>query len=611
MDFIKKNYILILIFLLALGLRLNYDIFINGYNYDEIAIISTAVQNFPFSILNTAATNDYHAPLYQLIIHFFTYFNHEWVYIRIFNLLLSLINIFVFYKIGKLISNKKLGYILALIFCVNHLAISTVSFVKFYCMLFLFVSISIYYLFKILKYKKDNIKLGIINSLICLTSTYGVLLVFCEYILLILKVKIKCFKSLFISLIGFILYLPLFINQFKMNYDNVFSPHSYYSEFSLASLYIAINDFIGPLLNFCCNLITVESFKILLKWIKFGNPLYLIALFVFSIIPIIIIMYCAVSASIKDKFAKNLALIWVLYLFIFITLTKLELTGFVPIYLYALALILLVIAGVGFYHIKSKKIFSLLLGFYIFINLFITNCYPPQKRGIDRAKKFYCIEKYFRQNPNAALIVTEGGRFLKKYYKNEKIFDFDNEKMGGLKGRKYIELVFGSNVAKTINKNNAYGLISPLILNNHRDKAFEEFFIEKVYNKINKNETIVLAFFNDDNFPFLDEKNEYIKELKTLKYNPHLTESTIKKGLYTEPTELDTAIFSNIIATYSYEYLIDLLEKYFVRTKIEQFVRTNNDDFVKIFEDNTNKYATKLLATYANSSWVFITYQKQ
>ena len=31
--------------------------------------------------------------------------------------------------------------------------------------------------------------------------------------------------------------------------------------------------------------------------------------------------------------------------------------------------------------------------------------------------------------------------------------DFDNEKMGGLKERKYIELVFGSNVAKTINKN--------------------------------------------------------------------------------------------------------------------------------------------------------------
>ena len=59
------------------------------------------------------------------------------------------------------------------------------------------------------------------------------------------------------------------------------------------------------------------------------------------------------------------------------------------------------------------------------------------------------------------------------------------------------------------------------------------------------------------------------------------------------------------------EYLIDLLEKYFKRTKIEQFVRTNNDDFVKIFEDSTNKYPTKSLATYANSSWVFVTYQKQ
>ncbi len=611
MDFIKKNYILILIFLLALVLRLNYDIFIKGYNYDEIAMVSTAIQSFPFGILNTAATNDYHAPLYQLIIHFFTYFNHEWVYIRIFNLLLSLINIFVFYKIGKLISNKKLGYILALIFCVNHLAISTVSFVKFYCMLFLFVTISIYYLLKILKYKKDNVKLGIINSLICLTSTYGVLLVFCEYALLVLKEKIKCFKSLFISLIGFILYLPIFINQFKMNYDNVFSPHSCYSEFSLVSLYIAINDFIGPLLNFCCNLITVESFKILLKWIKFGNPFYLIALIVFSIIPIIIILYCATLAFIKDKFSKNLALIWMLYLFIFIILTKLELTGFVPIYLYVLALILLVIAGIGFHNIKSKKIFSLLLGFYIFVNLFISNCYPPQKRGIEKAKKFYCIEKYFRQNPNTALIVTEDGRFIKKYYKNKKIFDFDNEKMGGLRGRKFIELVFGKEVAIKVNKNNAYDLISPLILNNYRDKAFEEYFIQNVYNNIDKNETVVLTFFNDENFPYLDEKTEYIKELKTLKYNPHLTESTIKKGLSTEPTELDTAIFSNIIATYSYEYLIDLLEKYFKRTKIEQFVRTNNDDFVKIFEDSTNKYPTKSLATYANSSWVFVTYQKQ
>ena len=56
--------------------------------------------------------------------------------------------------------------------------------------------------------------------------------------------------------------------------------------------------------------------------------------------------------------------------------------------------------------------------------------------------------------------------------------------MGGLKGRKFIELVFGKEVAIKVNKNNAYDLISPLILNNYRDKAFEEYFIQNILHNL-------------------------------------------------------------------------------------------------------------------------------
>ena len=80
MSYLKKNLILISIFLVAIELRLNYDIFINGYNFDEIAIVSIAKQNFPLEIFKKISSLDYHAPLYYLIIHPFTYLQNEWIY---------------------------------------------------------------------------------------------------------------------------------------------------------------------------------------------------------------------------------------------------------------------------------------------------------------------------------------------------------------------------------------------------------------------------------------------------------------------------------------------------------------------------------------------------
>ena len=53
MDFIKRNFVLFLIFLLTIFLRFNYDTLINGFNYDEFAIISNALP----SLVN--ATTEY------------------------------------------------------------------------------------------------------------------------------------------------------------------------------------------------------------------------------------------------------------------------------------------------------------------------------------------------------------------------------------------------------------------------------------------------------------------------------------------------------------------------------------------------------------------------
>lgn len=605
-----RNYKLYLILFLAIFLRLNYDTFIFGYNYDEIAMMSSAVQSFPFGILKAAATNDYHAPLFQLIAHFFTYFNNEWIYLRIFNTILSVINVYVFYKIGCLVKGKTTGYFMALVLAVNHLAISTASFIKFYALAFLLVSMSVYYFIKILKCDNGYKKLAFCNLFLILTSTYGFIFVFLEYFyLLIFKRNKNLLYSILITSVGFLLYLPILLIQIKTNFSNIFSPHGHYVEFTLFSLYNALNDYFSPLLNYCCNLPTISGATIFLKFLKIKKIHYLIAFLIFSFLPVLTALIFMFRAIFKNEIIKRVNIISFGFLLAFILMTKFDLTGMVPIYIYPFALICLISLGFGVGEFKNKKISALLFIIYIFINLFITNCYPPQKREFFKPKLYGAIEQYYINNEHAKLLVTSGGRFVKKYYKDKIIFDFDNEKISGIFGRKFISLVYGDEIGKKINKKNAYDLIIPLILKKYRSPEFEKYFVENVYNKLQKNDSIVICFTGEEN-NFINEHKNYIQWLENRPYNPHLSKANLKDGLADYDNYIDTGILSHIIASYSYEYLINMLEKYFTRVKFEQYTKTADDKWVKSFEDYSNNYSTLYLAQNATKSWIFVTYKK-
>ena len=215
----KKNIILHLIILLAIFLRVNYDLFTPGYIFDELAMVSLVKTHSLIEIIKNIANLDYHAPLYYLVASIFTNFDNEWIHLRFLNLIFSILNIYVFYLIGKNIKNKNLGYILAILLAVNHIHISITSFVKFYCLCFLILSLIILNLIKILKFKNNYKQLGILNALFCLSTTFGFVFVFIEYLFLYLR-KRKNKKQLpdllisfIISMFGFVLYLPIFVIQ--------------------------------------------------------------------------------------------------------------------------------------------------------------------------------------------------------------------------------------------------------------------------------------------------------------------------------------------------------------------------------------------------------------
>ncbi len=620
MHFLKRNILLIIIFVLSFYLRFNIEIFLPGYCFDEIAMISIAKQSFPFEILKQAALLDYHAPLYYLVAHFFTKFHNEWLYLRFFNLFLSLANVYVFYRIGKEIKNKNLGLFTALFFAVNHLAISTVSFVKFYCMCFLLSSISILFFIKSIKKEKYLKILGITNAFYCFSATLGFIFVILQYITLYFiykQNKENLLKSFFVAMLGFLIYLPILFYQSNVAFHNLLSPHSAYSGAYFTEIFGIFNDFITPFLNYCCNYNTLEANDIIYIVInsfikKKIDFLMLILSLVCSIIPVLTATYLNYKAIINNKYCKYISLVGYSFLLSLILLIKFQVLGLVTIYFYPFGLIFIVLSACGLTYLKNKKVSVIVAIYLIGMQILISNVFPIKERESDKDKIYYCIEKYFKDNKekkDTLYLMTVGGRFLEKYYKDKNIISFDYEQMGGSHDKKYLKLIFGEKTVEKLTKYNAPQVLKPIIENNEKNPAFEKYVKENVINKLSKGQTLVLSF-NCDGSPYIDTDKNIKKILNSKDYTPTLLNPMKELGSDIEYEHTNSSDIFYAIDSFSNKYLFEILDKNLKRVKIEQYILTPEFDYKKNFSSNFMPQDTIWISQNADKGWVFITYVK-
>lgn len=610
MNFLKKNFILISIIFLALFLRINFDTFVPGYNFDELAMVSIAKLSFPFEIIIKSAKLDYHAPLYYLLIHPFTYLDSEWLCLRFLNIFISILNIIVFYLIGKELKNKQLGIFLALFLTVNHLQISISNFVKFYALCFLLISLIILFLIKIFKGKNKYLELGILNFLYILSATFGIIYSLIQYLFLFFKFKKdrkNILKSASIAFFGFILYLPILFTQAKIALNNIISPHGAYQKIDIVVLYELLNDYFSPLINCACNVPTIHSISFIgdIKNTFLNGQIDYISIFsllFLSIIPIGIIIYLFIKN--KNKIVQNLAIIALSYLIIFIILSSLQVVGFVSLYVYPFGLIVFVICINSLSELKNKKMAYILFGYLIFIQLVITNCYPIEKRNEEQVKTYFGIETYLKENKKNTYIMTSGARFLKEYYKNENIFSFDFEHTGLSHDKTIAKMIYGEDFIKKVNRKNVKELITPIIKENKINQEFEKYITENLINKLKKGDTIIYVF-NAELSPFLlqdSELNNFLNKKYTQKAGgiEVFSNNTIKQ-----------AEISDISTTFCNEHLIRILDKNFKRIKIEQYLRHKNGNYFKYSDITDFNKNTQWIAKNALGGWIFITYVKQ
>ena len=620
-DFFKNNFILILIFLLALFLRVNYDLFASGYIFDELAMVGLVKKVTLFALIKNIANLDYHAPLYYFLIYPFSSLENEWVYLRLLNLIISIFNVYIFYRIGYLIKDKKFGYFLATLLAVNHLHISVVCFIKFYCLCFLLLSLIILQMINVLKNNTGYLRLGILNGLFCLSNTFGFIFVGMEYLILFCFKKKEATKellnSILISSVGFLLYFPILFVQAKYALSNIISPHGYYPSFSFFSIYALLNDYISPLLNFSAPLETIEANSLILKTVKdlieirtFDWASFLPFLFL-SFIPVIFALGLTIKAF-KNDILKPISLLAIGYLVFFSLLVCFEVSGFISLYVFPFGILFIFVVGFGIYYVQNKKLRIFLLIYFILIQLVIPNSYPIAKRSPEKMKIFHCPMEYIKKIDNETpIIVTVGGRFLKEYFNDKNIFQFDNEQMGASHNKKFIKMIYGDNTVENTNKKNINKTFKDVILNDNKSFEFRKYVQENIFSKIKKGEKLVLVMNSDEN-PFIADEKYIESVLSRNDYNYHLADSRFFSLIKNDKRDVfSILLMEDVIMSYSYRYLIDLIDEEFKIINVEHYIPVGFDNWQMAYQNKKFDKNTIWLAKNVINGWIFVTYQKK
>lgn len=559
--------ILLIIFIL---IRINH-VLLSG-EIENIGFKSLAISNcaWPFGIIKQSALNDTFMPFYYLIIGIL---KNE-ILIKIFNGFISLINVYIFFLIGKKLYNRNLGIFLGLFLSLNRFFLYYTSLIAPYCLIFLIYSCLVYVLINYLKKpNKNNFKfLNIFNCLLIFCDTFGFLYVFCElFILNLLGKKKKIYSSHYtrlfnFSFISFLLVFPILLTQYISNIKFVIPNTLDSIGLNFSSFYLMISEYVSPFLSFLAPETQTKS-TLGLLYGYFLNPdikninsfKILITLFYSSILPIIVGCYLTFKTYKRNYKLKVIWLISALNLIIMLFLMMFEKIEVQPIYTINFFIITITILAYGIFCIKDIMVKSILITCLLLIQVInpelsafrvtITKNYPT----LSPIKIFI---KDFEVTKEDTLIIPHGGKLASLYFKKQNILDYDEKYMRISKKGSIIRNI-ASKKTKTINKRNISYLTKEFLTERKTDSFLIAYFTNEIFNK-NKANRCILFVDKLNSKPI--SKNSILKyaALKDYSYHPRKIDfryadisQNQSKNLY---DALRTKALYNLISALSLNY---------------------------------------------------------
>ena len=255
----KSKYILyIVLFIIFALVRYSYMTSTIGFVDQDFKSIAIASSSFPFGIIKNCAIMDYFSPIYYFILHFILFISKNEIFIRSFNAILGIVNIFVLIDIGKKLQGRKLGIFLAIFLSINHFYLYYSNLITPYCLDFLIGSFLINSLLDFIKKpnKKHFKQLNIFNCAFILINPINCLYIIAEFIIFYLITEKKPYfrkatlKLAFSSMIAFLIIFPLAIFQSVIISKMLIPANLNGIGLNLSSLGLMINEYISPYLSF-------------------------------------------------------------------------------------------------------------------------------------------------------------------------------------------------------------------------------------------------------------------------------------------------------------------------------------------------------------------------
>jgi uncharacterized membrane protein len=340
---IKLNFILITILFLAAFLRF-YHLGFQSIWADEISTMINTHPSLTNSQLIENINNKEGFPYFYFmlmkILH--TIFGYNLIVPRFFSAIMGVMSVFMIYKLGKVLGDKQIGYIAAVLLSINEFAIYTSQDARPYSIILLAIIVSLHSLALYIKNQniKTTIYYGLSVGFLLNCSFFGILNVFTQGIILLIilisnKNKINFIKHAFFTfIIGGLLFLPNLTKLFTLfgiksfwiptpTLDIVINVFKEFVSYNMYAIYILV-----ALLFYYVVFLLIKNKKqdinsvnriyfvsfFLLTWIiVFGGIMYVKSIFgssvflhryLIGLLPALILFFAFILTLISNKFIR-------------------------------------------------------------------------------------------------------------------------------------------------------------------------------------------------------------------------------------------------------------------------------------------------------------------
>lgn len=469
-----------------------------GLWYDEMLTYIFASKSFPLGTIKALLREDYHMPLYYLIIHvWMKMFGTSDLALRLSSVLWGVLTIPALYSLGRVYKSEKLGFLLASIGCLSPVLIYFSQEFRFYSLLTFLATCSITLFLKLLD-KQDKISLilfSFVNLVILYIYTIGIVFIAAELALLFLntyqdnKAKLKqLIKTTFIFIL---LAIPYFIllSVFLRGSDHVFTdPFGWGTKSNLFPLFV-INDWFSPFLT------TFYGHEPYIYNVFLETPqkTFLLAFMSSSSICFIIGFISAFQ-----NFSKKLQYLLLITLsFLFVELYLSLMGYYILIVKYTLVFlpIIFLICADGLLLIKNRILRNLCISLIFIVFIYNTINYNNMRSFETRYSGLKPAAEILMQlKPDGDyLIELERTELLRKYTKGYNLIDFDSHRILYLdKDKKEALKIFDKDFISSTNKHNSAEKLIPYLTTTEPTKQFKG-YINSQINLIPKGKRFVFV----------------------------------------------------------------------------------------------------------------------